>query len=477
MNKPTAKWIAPTFLTGLLLLPVCAVICERGLFLPGGILFILVGIALYISFYFSRKNLVHPVALLSLFWIGGIGVAGLKLSNLSADHWSILTWVSLLGFYYLFLAGYLIVEKLSERKKKRTEPSISPLFAEHRKEEEYDGVRKRLMICIIGMCAVSAAAFLFEAAWLGFIPALIKDTPHAYSEFHVTGVHYFTVSSCFVHPLTLLYLYRMTKGDRRKIRDLLKNKTYWFLVLVNIVAILIPILCVSRFFLIMSVALTLVTFLSIKKNVSGKTLLVLGILCIFILIPGYILLTVFRSHSVEYLNGIFDMKNRDMPIFITQPYMYIANNFENFNCLVTQFSQFSLGRRILFPAVALTGLKFVYPDFVPGVLYLTKEELTTLTLVYDAYYDFGVAGVLVFGGVLGVAAKIVESVCLKNRNPIAYLFYAQIAMYLVLSFFTTWFSNPTTWFWLVITGMMYLFVGYEKRKKQEEPKEEEKAHV
>ena len=40
----------------------------------------------------------------------------------------------------------------------------------------------------------------------------------------------------------------------------------------------------------------------------------------------------------------------------------------------------------------------------------------------------------------------------KVRNPIAYLFYAQIAVYLSLSFFTTWFSNPTTWFYLAVTG-------------------------
>ena len=47
----------------------------------------------------------------------------------------------------------------------------------------------------------------------------------------------------------------------------------------------------------------------------------------------------------------------------------------------------------------------------------------------------------------------------KMRNPVGYLFYAQIAMYFALSFFTTWFSNPTTWFWFVLTGIVALFVG------------------
>ena len=29
--------------------------------------------------------------------------------------------------------------------------------------------------------------------------------------------------------------------------------------------------------------------------------------------------------------------------------------------------------------------------------------------------------------------------------------------YMALSFFTTWFSNTTTWFYLILTGMMALF--------------------
>ncbi|MFR5733553.1 MAG: hypothetical protein ACLUD2_18095 [Clostridium sp.] len=43
------------------------------------------------------------------------------------------------------------------------------------------------------------------------------------------------------------------------------------------------------------------------------------------------------------------------------------------------------------------------------------------------------------------------------RNPLGYLLYAQFAAYLMLSFFTTWFSNTTTWFYLILTGIMALF--------------------
>ncbi|MFQ9701372.1 MAG: hypothetical protein ACLR0U_00840 [Enterocloster clostridioformis] len=58
------------------------------------------------------------------------------------------------------------------------------------------------------------------------------------------------------------------------------------------------------------------------------------------------------------------MKNSHMPIFITQPYMYIANNYDNFNCLVEQLVSHSFGLRMCFPVWALTGLKFLFPVLV-----------------------------------------------------------------------------------------------------------------
>ena len=86
-------------------------------------------------------------------------------------------------------------------------------------------------------------------------------------------------------------------------------------------------------------------------------------------------------------------------------------------------------------------------------------------MFYDAYYDFGIIGVFLFAALVGAAAKWVMQVVKKSGNPVVYLFYGQIAIYLALAFFTTWFSNPTTWFWLILTGMMYLFVGYDRNKR------------
>ena len=186
------------------------------------------------------------------------------------------------------------------------------------------------------------------------------------------------------------------------------------------------------------------------------------------LVPLYVILTIARSHDVTYLNGIFEMKNAATPIFITQPYMYIANNYDNFDCLVRELPAHSMGLKGMFPLWALSGLKFIKPTLVDWPIYVNKEELTTVTLFYDAYYDFGIAGVFLFSSVLGAAAAWLSARTYPGRNPAWYLFYSQGALYFMLSFFTTWYSNPTTWFYFVVTGAFGIFleIKHNRRRRQ-----------
>lgn len=309
---------------------------------------------------------------------------------------------------------------------------------------------KRILISMSVITAVSLLAFLFEAWRLGFVPMFSYGVPHAYSEFHISGVHYFTVSCVLVPSLSVVY----SVMTARRGRGLTRDRGFWLAVVLDVVALSIPLLCVSRFQLILAAGMAVFTYISMTGSFS---LIHAGIL-IVLLIPAYLILTVLRSHSVEYLNGIFEMKNSHMPIFITQPYIYIANNYDNFNCLVEQLGRHSFGLKGLFPLWALTGLKFLFPSLVNFPLYVTKEELTTVTLFYDAYYDFGVFGMIFFGTLLGAACYGLVRFRKKLTCPAGHIIYAQIAMYMVLSFFTTWFSNPTTWFYLILSGLVYFYV-------------------
>ena len=398
-----------------------------------GIVLMLEALLLYMMNFKRSGNLTDLRGLFSLSWVGGEGIACLQLSRLQSD-WETLTWVCFFLAYFCFISGYdIAAKKLGKQTRERGGIEKNPRQA------------RRILICVILLGAGSIFCFLLEAVVLGFIP-LFSPEPHAYSYFHISGVHYFTVSCILIPALSVLYVRLTEKWTAFSLAVLLAG---------NLTAVGIPVLCVSRFQLLFAVGFAAVVYLMLYRHVTWKMI----VTAFIILIPVYVLLTVARRHDITYLNGIFEMKYERMPIFITQPYIYVANNYENFNCMVAQLPEFSMGLRMLFPVFALTGLKFVFPQVTAFPLYTTKEELTTVTLFYDAYYDFGFAGIILLAFVLGCMAAWMARWVENSRNPAAYLFYGQIAIYLGLSFFTTWFSNPTTWFWLAATFAMYVFSG------------------
>lgn len=416
----------------------------RGYYFPSGFALMAAAVYLYWKDYKASGNLVHLRGLFSLFWIGGQGISCFKLSRLQTD-WSLETWLCFLAAYVSF---YMVFEALLRRyPEKRTKGT--GIWEENGRPQG-----KCLYWSVFVVTAVSLAAFLLEAAVLGYVPFFLRGVPHAYSEFHISGVHYFTVSCVLVPGLSVIWYFRCCSEDKRK---------RLAVAAANVVSLAIPVLCVSRFQLILAVGLAVLVYICVKEGISFK--MAAGLAAA--MIPAYVILTIARSHDVAYLNGIFEMK-QDTPIFITQPYMYIANNYDNFNCLVNQLPEHTWGLRMLFPLWAFTGLKFIRPSLVSFPIYVTKKELTTVTLFYDAYYDFGIAGVIVFSALLGAAAWILVKNVRKMKNPAGYLFYGQAAMYFILSFFTTWYSNPATWFYLGITFLIYLGCWWEEKRKIQE---------
>ena len=189
-----------------------------------------------------------------------------------------------------------------------------------------------------------------------------------------------------------------------------------------------------------------------------------ALLLFLFLLTAYIVLTVERAHSVSYLLDIFAMKNKNIPIFFVQPYMYIANNYENFNLLTKEVESHSHGFRMAYPFLTLSGLKYFVDLPLSYPLYLTKEELSTLGILYDAYYDFGILGVGVFSAVLGSLAAILSSLMKRKDNPFLLGIIAQFAFYLSLSFFTTWFSNASSIFYFGISLFFTMLWQWKKQR-------------
>lgn len=402
-----------------------------------GIILIVEAVYLYVHWVRESGSFVELRALFTLAWVGGQGISCLKLSTLQ-DTWSYITWLSFFVIYIAFGIGYEWGRKYSR--------------VEGKEPEKNKKKANRLFRCIMLLLVVSAGCFVIEIIRIGYIP-VFSDEPYSYSYFRMSALHYlhYCAISCILIP-GLTVLWKKIDSEESKWRN-------GAIIIANIVAFAVPFLYVSRFQFLFEIGVAAVIYILVNKNMRKSTLVLLGL----VVCAAYVVITLSQKRDAIYLNNVFKMKYTHMPVFLTQPYIYIANNYDNFDCLVKNLPKFSYGLRMLFPFVSLTGLKFVMPNLVPATVYLTSTELTTFTMFYDAYYDFGVIGAFVIALLIGVVAKVIIDIIKKSDNPVVYLLYGQIAVYLALAFFTTWFSSPATWFWLIITGMIYCYVGYDKK--------------
>lgn len=258
------------------------------LYLLSGILLGISAVVLYLHEYYRTHNPIGLKGLFSLFWIGGQAVSCLKLSQLQT-RWSLITWLCFFLAYICFCIGYHLVEgQYYSREESRS-----------RTRQRIRINEKRLYLCIVGMTVISMLCFLFEAVMLGYIP-FFSDEPHAYSYFHITGVHYFTVMCVLVPALSVVYL---------KISKIVRAKQLVGIIICIGLSMLIPILCVSRFQLVAMILLALLTYLSMKPELKLGHIIVLAGIFLALIMPVYFRLTVARNHDVEYLNGVFEMKN------------------------------------------------------------------------------------------------------------------------------------------------------------------------
>ena len=81
------------------------ILARFGHYLISGLLLLAAAGWLYMEDYRKYKNLIHLRGLFSLFWVGGEGLACLKLSSLQTD-WSNMTWFCLLPGVHRVLAGF-----------------------------------------------------------------------------------------------------------------------------------------------------------------------------------------------------------------------------------------------------------------------------------------------------------------------------------------------------------------------------------
>ena len=428
------------FITGMLLV-------KEDATLPAFIVFLCLMILQVVQLYAESHRFSDLRILVTVSWIGGITLSILRLSEWQTE-WSNTMWACCAFFYFLFQAGY----------------DLRMYFYRIRHDENVvtldtgkAAYEKRLFQAVLILTAVCLLAFLLEGVLLEFrYPLLVKNTPHAYTDFKVTGVHYFTVSSVLVHPLSVIYLFRTEEPKKKKI----------FVIFLNVLALAVPVLLLSKYLVFIAILYTILAFFCVKK-LPAKTVVLITAGALIAAAAAFALVVSMRHYPEGHLQSVFRFRNQETPVAIQYPYIYITINFENLNRQIARLQHFSYGLRSALPFFALTGMK----KFVPAVTeafnalerYAAFWQLPTETLLYDVYSDFYLYGVAVFSVLLGLASAWVTHIMEKRQKVLGIMLYVQFAGYLLLSFFSTWFSNATTWFYFVATFAIAFFCTGEEK--------------
>ena len=417
---------------------------------------ILLAIFLYLNDVKISKRLINVRGLFALGFIGGFGISLLKLSKLSGKY-SILTFLAIfLAYFGVYVGSYYANKNYKIINNNRN----FVIKTSNRKYLPQD-------ILMLSLFAITFISFIIEVIILKYIPLFTIATPHAYSEFHVFMLHYITTFYSFIPCIALCNFY--IEPDRKM------NKIW--LVISYIYVIIMALLMVSRSRLILCIVLTLfITLIYSWKNKKEKVITLKNIfkivLVVILFLFIYVIITIARAHNIEYLNGIFEMKNEKTPIFISQPYMYISQNFENLNYMINNIFRFTFGRRVLYPLFTLTLVKKFFPIVLDSPTYVIKEELSTVTMIYDFYYDFGLVGVLVFCFLIGYIGTILENktyyiLCngINIKNNYIIVIFALYCYYMLFSFFQTYFSLTDTWVYIIILILITTFMNIKRLRK------------
>lgn len=373
---------------------------------------------LLLSFVKHETDVFSPGRMFALIWILAIGLAELKLSRFQFE-WSLYSWFTLLVPIFSFLLGVFIVYVINMGHKQSSISEIRSRFHESHIDMQL------LYWIIIILFTLYSISFTITYLIRGFLPMFTKMPEVARTKWGVFGYGTFVLSIPTLLYLSLLYLFIAQKNLNKKI----------LISIIFIVATLTYSTLLNRFYLILPIALIIISlYYKTNKLRPRNILIILTVFCIVFFGISSIRLSRYAINILYYLS---DMKyGIDYAVF-TEPYMYITMNLENFARAVEKLDVFTYGYFstdfILFP-IGLKKELFEYLRIVEFP-YIITSSFNTYTMFFIYYRDFGIFGVLFLPLILGSIITSIYYRMRKNPNINNISLYGIFVFVLIFSFF------------------------------------------
>lgn len=345
---------------------------------------LLVFIGIVASLFRRGADLLSPARVFGLVWSLSLGLTELKLSALQYD-WTADSWIFLLTGLAAFFLGAFITYVVNLDK-----PMV-PLRVMRttlRHEQVREG-RLFWLICASGVIyTVTFAAHYMIKGWL---PISVVGTGLSRVDFNVYGLTLFLYSAAFIVILTVLY-HILFRGKRRR---------KWILTLLSLLCVGSYLLLLQRFQIIMAIVISFALLYYTTNAIRIRTTLpvIFSLTGVF-----YSVASLRLAHLVaSYTYLMSRMKFSRTYAFMTEPYMYVVMNLENFARSVHAGAHLTYGYFTFDFIVAVTGLKYWIPDYLP--VDRTPNLISgynTYTAFWWFFSDFGVIGLMVIPFALGL---------------------------------------------------------------------------
>jgi oligosaccharide repeat unit polymerase len=398
----------------------------------------LICVGIIISTFVKNADIFSPGRVFTFVWSFGIGLAELKLSYLQHE-WSFYAWTILLLGTFSLLIGFFITYILHLSKPLLKVDDIRQHFLKYKINEG------RLFAITVVLFLTYLACYALEVKLEGGIPAFSKRPDKARVDFGVFGLHLIVGSMPAILFLIVEYFVLVKRAPIQKII----LSVAFFITFASFFLLL------QRFSFVFWFLITVPFIYYASSFMKPKYIVIFGIIFLMIIIA-------IRSvRAVAYIqNYIYVISKMKYPIeyaFLTEPYMYITMNFENFARGVENLEKFTFGYFTSYPVLALSGLKnqIIKYFYMQSNYEFMVSGYNTFIFLWDYYRDFGIIGVVIFPFLIGTVLGF-GYYRLRTKPDIFNVTLYSIGLFMLVIWF---FTNPLTQLYMIFNIGLLLFIN------------------
>jgi oligosaccharide repeat unit polymerase len=366
----------------------------------------------------KEADVVSPGRVFGFVWALAVGLTDLKFSRLQSE-WSLMSWTLLLVGIGSFLLGVFIVYVLHMRS---SLTSVSHMRNTFRTSAGLD--ERRFFWFVIVVFLSYAIAYSTNVLIKGEIPWFARDPAKfrvGYGIFALGLINHAAPSIMFFAVQYAVLVYGHHKEKMLLALIFLLSGASYFLLL-------------HRFDLAIWAVASFVFLYYVTWFIRWST--VLGTLAVFVGLLVWMQSVRLVGHIQNYLYLMSKMQIGVQYAALTEPYMYVVTNLENFARAVERLDQHTYGYFTFNALMSLTGLKHWLADYfvIDETPYL-NSGFNTYSFLWTYYRDFGVLGLFLVPLILGALISWLYYRMRQAPSMVLISVYAMAVFMMVISFF------------------------------------------